>query len=117
MNYEDLRGKILELDLEVLEDENAREFFKRVSSDEDLSEAIENFPKELKDWVFETIESIPPPKDPEKFLADLSEKLKIRRIERRIAEIDEMIKKVSNDEERRLLLSMKLDLLRKIKRR
>jgi len=117
LTYEDLRGKILELDLEVLEDENAKEFFKRVSSDEDLSEAIENFPKELKDWVFETIESIPPPKDPEKFLADLSEKLKIRRIERRIAEIDEMIKKVSNDEERRLLLSMKLDLLRKIKRR
>jgi DNA primase len=117
LNYEDLREKILELDLEVLEDKNAREFFKRVSLGEDLNKVIENFPKELKDWIFETIESIPPPKDPEKFLSDLSEKLKIRRIERRIAEIDDMIKKASNDEERRLLLSMKVDLLRKIKRR
>ncbi|PLV60181.1 DNA primase [Thermotoga sp. KOL6] len=116
LNYEDLREKILSLDLEVLEG-NAKDFFEKIMGGEDPNDVVESFPKEMKDWIFKILEEIPPPKDPEKFLGDISEKLKNRRLEKRLMEIDERIKRSPSEEEKRILLSMKMDLLRKMKRR
>lgn len=117
LNYENFRERILELDLDVLEDHNAKEFFKRVSSIENINEAIETLPKEMKDWIFRVLEEVPPPKDPEKFFCDLSERLKIRQLKKRLEEIEKLIKQSVDEEEKRILLNMKLDLLRKIKGR
>ncbi|WP_296904817.1 DNA primase, partial [Thermotoga sp.] len=117
LNYEDFRRRILELDLNVLEDRNAREFFEKVASIGNLNEATESLPKEVKDWIFKVLEEVPPPKNPEKFFQDLSEKLKVRQLKKRLGEIEKMIKQSTSEEERRILLNMKVDLLRKIKRR
>ena len=117
LNYENFRERILELDLDVLEDHNAKEFFKRVSSIENINEAIETLPKEMKDWIFRVLEEVPPPKDPEKFFCDLSERLKTRQLKKRLEEIEKLIKQSVDEEEKRILLNMKLDLLRKIKGR
>jgi len=115
INYEHLRETILSLDLSVLEGK-ARDFFDLVSKDKAIDEVMVEAPKSLKDWIFSVLEKIPPPKDVEKFMSDVLHRLDVVRTEKRIKEIEKMMENAT-EEERRVLIQIRVDLLKKVRRR
>lgn len=115
INYEHFRERILSLDLSVLDGE-AKNFFDFVSKDKTVDEVMVEAPKNLRDWIFSVLERIPPPKDVEKFFNDVLHRLDMLRTEKRIKEIEKMMESAT-EEEKRVLMQVRMDLLRKVRGR
>ncbi len=110
---EELREKILYVDREVLGEKMA-ELLSLYERFGDLNRALEEASKEIGDWVFRALKDVPPPKDPQKALDDVLRRLEIKRIRERLEEIDRMIGEVG-EEERRILINARMELIRKMK--
>ena len=110
---EELREKILSVDREVLGEKMA-ELLSLYERFGDLNRALEEASKEIGDWVFRALKDVPPPKDPQKALDDVLRRLEIKRIRERLEEIDRMIGEVG-EEERRILINARMELIRKMK--
>lgn len=93
----------------------AREFFLIAK---DLNVFPENLSKELAQFVKDSIEKIEIDVD-DKIIQYIKKELSIRQIEKRIVEIDSLIKKSRSEDEKRILLKARIELIKqkeKIKR-
>ncbi len=105
-NYPDL-FKTLDFSPDILEGK-AREFFLIAK---DLNVSLEQLSKDMGSFVKECLEKIDIEVD-EKVLENIKKDLQIRKIEKRIAEIDELIKKSVSTDERNILLNARMELVK-----
>lgn len=115
MNYEDLRKDIENaVDIDVLKG-FGKDFFMLLKENGNMNILLEKASKDLKDWIFKINELVPEPSDPRKVFEDILNDLEKRKLKKRLAEIDSMIKN-SSDEEKKILLKARIDLIRKMKK-
>jgi len=113
MNYEDLREDIKKIDVDILEG-FGKDFFTLLEESGDMNTLLGRASKDLKDWIFKVQELVPEPSDPRKVLKDILNDLEKKKLKKRLAEIDDMIRN-SSDEEKKVLLKARMDLIKRIK--
>ncbi|MFN3691703.1 MAG: DNA primase [Fervidobacterium sp.] len=112
-NYPDI-FKTIDFTPDILEGK-AREFFLIAK---DLNVFPENLSKEMAQFVKNAIEKIDVDVD-EKVISYIKKELAIRQIEKRISEIDNLIKTINSEDEKKILLRARIELIKqkeKIKR-
>ncbi len=112
-NNEDLRDEILSIDRDLFS-ERFREILSLYEREGDLNRALEKVSNEIGDWVFEVLKDLPHSGDPRKVLDDAIKRLEIAKLKKRLGEVDRMIND-SDESERKVLLKVRMDIVRKIK--
>ncbi len=105
-NYPDI-FKTLSFNPDILEGK-AREFFLIAK---DLNVLPEQLSKDMAQFVKESIEKIDMEVD-DKVLDYIKKDLEVRTLERRISEIDELIKKSKSEDEKKILLKARIELIK-----
>ncbi len=112
-NYEDVRKEILDLPRDILGN-CLKEILNGYESTKDLNQTMENLSKECGDWIFNVLKDTPLPSDYQKVLKDIKRRLELKKLTKRLKEIDMHLNSAA-DEEKRVLLRARMDIVRKMK--
>jgi len=112
-NYEDTREEILNFPRDVLGN-CIKEILDLYKNTNNLNQTMENLSKECSDWIFNVLKDTPPPSDYQRILRDVKRRLELKKLTKRLKEID-MHLNSATDEERHVLLKARMDIVRKMK--
>ena len=112
-NFEDVREDILDLPRDILGD-CLKEILDSYENTNNLNQTMENLSKECGDWIFNVLKDMPPPSDYQKVLKDIKRRLELKKLTKRLKEIDTRLNSAT-EEEKPVLLQARMDIVRKMK--
>ncbi|MCD6450091.1 MAG: toprim domain-containing protein, partial [Thermotogaceae bacterium] len=112
-NYEDTREEILGLPKDVI-GKCLKKILDSYENTKDLNQIMEKLSKECSDWIFSVLKDTPPPSDYQKALRDIKIQLELKKLTKRLKEIDARLNSAA-DEEKKVLLQARMDIVRKMK--